>query len=120
MRAIGRKHRAITRIEQRIVFHRNDSSLHRIHRAAALAQHGSACFQRRVETRCIGGFFFGRHVLAQDHACAAMDREMPFRGRDRLRYNRSCTRRQEQSSARHDRQGFQCHRRLQFSEGRMD
>jgi len=87
MRAVGGKHCAITGIEDRVVFHRQDGGLHGIHRAAARAQHCRPRFHRLCQARDIGRFLFGRQVFAQDDPCPAMDGEMPFRCR-RLRRHR--------------------------------
>ncbi len=72
------EHGAVAGIEERIVFHRDDSRLDRIQRATTVSEHGCASFQRSLERCGVSRFLFRAHAFAGDHACTAMDHQPPL------------------------------------------
>ena len=74
-----REDRAAPGVEQRIVLHDLNGGLHRIHRLAAVFQHGRTGVQRALQRRAVGGVLLGRQTGPLDHARPAVDRQGPAR-----------------------------------------
>ena len=75
--AVPGEYRAAPGVEQRIVLHRLDCGLDRIHRAAAFAQHLRARVERALQCSAIGRILLRRHIVARDGPCAAMNGDRP-------------------------------------------
>jgi hypothetical protein len=80
--------RALARIEDLVVLHRNDGGLRGVERATAIAQDFSPCFQCFLQACLVKRFLLRRHGAARDHASPAMDGEAPLRRFRRLSVHR--------------------------------
>ena len=60
---------------ERLILERHDCRRYGIERSASIRQHGAPGLESAAQSRMIGGLPLGRHLAAQDGACAAMDCE---------------------------------------------
>jgi hypothetical protein len=73
--AFGRIDGAAPRVEQRAVFEHPHRDGHRVERAAAAGEHALRGLQDRVELGAVTAFGIAVHRVAQDRACAAVNRD---------------------------------------------